>query len=181
MTIEYKIEESDFLTYQLFVASKSDRINKRRQRSKTLFPLIYITFGILGLVQGNISMAVIFLIIAALWFVVYPVWERQHYIKHYLGFIRENYKSRIDKYVSLHFSRDFILAKDEGSESKISTSEIEKISEIHSAIYITLKGGQSFIISKCKINDWANLTLQLKELANHVHINYEKDEKWKWK
>lgn len=30
MKIEYKIEEQDFLEFQLFTASKSDRINKKK-------------------------------------------------------------------------------------------------------------------------------------------------------
>lgn len=181
MTLEYKLEERDFLTYQLFIASQSERIKKRRRRSKTMFPLIYIAFAVIGLLQNKISMTLVFLVIAALWFFLYPIWERKYYIKHYLGFIRENYKDRFGKNASLQISDHFILTKDEGSESRINTSEIEKISEIPLAIYIRIKGGASFIIAKDKINDLQNLTSHLRDLANHLKINYELDEQWQWK
>ena len=36
MTIEYKIEEQDFLDFQLFTASKSDRINKKKRNGWVL-------------------------------------------------------------------------------------------------------------------------------------------------
>lgn len=63
MTIEYKIDETDFLIHQLFVASKSERIQKKRQRSKVKLPLIYIAFGLIFLFQDKVSLAIIFFII----------------------------------------------------------------------------------------------------------------------
>lgn len=55
MMIDYKIDECDFLTHQLFVASKSDRIKKKRQRSKIIVSLIYLAFGFLFLLQDKIK------------------------------------------------------------------------------------------------------------------------------
>ncbi len=180
MTIDYKIDENDFLTHQLFVASKSDRIKKKRQRSKIILPLIYVVFGLLFLFQGKISLAVIIFILGLLWFFIYPLWERQHYIKHYKGFIKENYKDRLERIATLEFNNDFILAKDNGSESKVLTTELEEIFEIASTIFVRLKGGQSFILPKDKISNYDTLKARLKDLANYLKIKYETDEKWEW-
>ena len=38
MTVNYTIDESDYLTYMLYVASVSDTIKRRRQRSKVIIP-----------------------------------------------------------------------------------------------------------------------------------------------
>ncbi len=166
MTIDYKIDENDFLTHQLFVASKSDRIKKKRQRSKLIVALIYVVFGLLFLLQDKISLAIIFFIIGILWFFIYPIWERRHYINHYKRFIRENYKDRLGRTATLEFNNEYILAQDNGSESKILTIELEEICEIPTTILVRLKGGQSFILPKDKITDFDKVKARLKELAD---------------
>lgn len=181
MTIDYKIDENDFMTHQLFLASKSERIKKKRRRNKINLPLFYFAVGLLSLFLDKISMTIIFFIIGLLLFLIYPLWERFHYIKHYKGFIKENYKDRIGRIATLEFSNDFILAKDEGSESKISTTELEEICEIPTTIFVRLKGGQSIILPKDKIANFDNVKTRLKELATYLQIKYETDEKWEWK
>lgn len=181
MTIDYKIDETDFLTHQLFVASKSARIKKKRQKSKIIVPLIYVAFGLFFYFEERISLTIIFFIIAALWFFIYPLWERQHYIKHFKGFIKENYRDRFGRSATIEFSNDFIIARDNGGESKVLTTEIEEIIEISSTIFVRLKGGQSFILPKEKIANFDNLKARLKELATYLKIKYVIDERWEWK
>ncbi len=181
MRIDYTIEENDFLTHQLFVASRSDQIKKKRRKSKVIVPLLYVAFGILLFFEHKFSLTIIFLIISLLWFFIYPVWEKRHYIKHYKRFIKENYKERLERSATLEFSNEFILAKDNGSESKVLTTELQEINEISSTIFVRLKGGQSFILPKDKITNIDNLTIGLKELASHLNIKYIVDEKWEWK
>ena len=181
MTIDYKIDENDYLIHQLFIASKSKRIKKRRQRSKIIVSLIYITLGLLSFLQDKVSLAIKFFIIGLLWFFIYPIWERRHYIKHYKGFIKENYKERLGRTATLEFNNEYILAKDNGSESKVLTTELEEICEIPTTIFVRLKGGQSVILPKDKIENFDNLKARLKELAKYLKIKYEIDENWEWK
>jgi hypothetical protein len=181
MTIDYTIDESDFLTHQLFVASKSERIKKKRKRNKIIVPIVYTAIGILFFLQNNLSLTIMFFIIGILWFLIYPIWEKQQYIKHYKGFIKENYKNQVGRSITLEFSKDFIIAKNNSSESKISTTELEDINEIPSIIFIRLKGGQSFILPKNKIANINHTKAQLKELANYLQIKYEINEQWEWK
>ena len=110
-----------------------------------------------------------------------PLWERRNYINHYAGFINENYTDRTGRIASLKFHNDYILAKDYGSESKILTTELEEICEIPSAVFVKLKGGQSLILPKDKITDFYKVKARLEELANHLKIKYNIDEKWRWK
>ena len=116
-----------------------------------------------------------------LWFFVYPIWERRHYIKHYKGFIKENYKDKLGITATVEFENDYILAKDSGSESKILTTEIEEINEIPTTVFVRLKGGQSLILPKDKIANFDSLKGRLKEIANHLKIEYIIDEKWEWR
>jgi hypothetical protein len=61
------------------------------------------------------------------------------------------------------------------------TTELEEICEIPTTIFVKLKGGQSFILPKDSITDFDKVKARLKELADHLKIKYDTDEKWEWK
>lgn len=181
MTTVYQIDEDDFVTHQLFAASRSASLNKKRKKMRLLIPIIYACFGLLGFIGNNYFMAVGFWIFAALWFFFYPLWIKHRYQKHYRNYVREHYKDRIGNPVSVELNDEYILAKSRGIESKVLTTEVEGINEIPSAIFVLLKNGQSFIFPKNKIAEMDTLTLRLKELANQLKVGYELNEKWEWK
>lgn len=163
------------------MASKSERIQKKRKRNKLLLPLFYIVFGIVLLVYEKPKGGLIFIGIASLWYFMYPLWERRHFRNHYEGFIKENYKERLGRAATVVFNHDFIMAKDYSSESKISTTELKEISEISSAIFVHIKGGQTMILPKNKLSNVEEVKTNLKELASHLNIRYTIDETWEWK
>jgi hypothetical protein len=181
MTIEYTLNENDLLTLQLFNASKSETIRKKRQRSRLRVPVAYAAMGLVFLFRDNLTMAIVFISIAPLWYFLYPLWERQQYIKNYKGFITDNQKDKIGKLVTLEISNDFIVGKDSGSESTVATTEVEAINEIPTAVLIRIKGGSTFIIPKDKISAFNALTNQLKELAVYRKLDYNIDNNWAWK
>lgn len=181
MVFTYKIDEKDFLIHQLYVASMSDRIKKKRQKSKVRVPAIYIFLGLFFVFLEVTSIGITLLIISPLWYFFYPIWEKGYYIKHYKGFIIENYKDRIDRNVNLEINNEFVITKENGSESKVLTSEFDEIVEIPSIILIKFKNGQWLILPKDKINELDLLTIRLKELAAYLNINYSLYLQWKWK
>ena len=181
MTIDYKIDENDFLTYQLYTASKSEQTIKRRERTKVIIPVFYLLLGFFFFWNEYSLFGVVFVILGILWFFMYPIWEKRRYIKHFKIFIKENYKERLGKIVTLELTNGYIFAKDNGSESKVLTTELEEICEIPTTILIKLKSGQSFILPKDKISNIDSLTSRLMALADYLKIKYEVNDKWAWK
>lgn len=181
MTIEYKIDGNDFLIYQLYTASKSEQTKKRREKNKVIIPLMYLLLGLFFFWDESSFFGVIFVIFGILWFLMYPIWEKQRYIKYFKIFIKENYKERLGKIVTLELTDGYIFAKDNGSESKVLTTELEEICEIPTTIFIKLKGGQSFILPKNKISNIDSVTSRLMALADYLKIKYEVNDKWEWK
>lgn len=181
MIIDYKIDENDYLTYQLFSASKSAHFKRKRQRNKIILPIIYVFFGLLFLFVNKSSLTILFFVVGFLWFFIYPLWERRRYIKHFKGFIKENYKDRLGRVATLEFTNEYILAKDSGSESKVLSTELEEICEIPTTIFVKIKSGQSFILPKDKIANIDNVIARLKELATYLKIKYAIDENWEFK
>lgn len=181
MIINYNLDENDFLTYQLFIASKSERIQKKRQRNRFLVLVFYILFGLYGYYTERTGLLVIFVIIAIAWFFLYPIWERKRYVNHYKGFIKENYKDRLGKVATVEINEAFILTKDETSESRVSTREVKNITDIGSVIFIRWDTSVSLVLPQNKISQFDQLRSYLKDLASQVNIDYIVEEDWRWR
>lgn len=181
MTINYYLDKDDFLNYQLYTASQSERVKKKRLRGRMVLPVIYLLFALLGFSTHRHGMMIGALIVAILWYFLYPLWDRKRYIRHYEQFIEAHRKEREGKKATLTFSDDFIYAVEGEMESKIPATEIEEITEINPNIFIKLKSGQSLILSKNKISEVAALTLFLKAFAEQRGINYFLEENWTWR
>lgn len=181
MIIEYKIDENDHLAFHLYTASKSKQTKKRRFLSTIIISILYGSFGLFDLINDKYVSGSIFLSLAILWYFLYPIWDRKRYIKHYNKFIKENYSEAIGRLSVLEIKDDFILSKDNNSESKTSTKEISEINEIPSYIFIKLKNGLTYVLPKDKISDYDLVKKRLHELSKYLNLNYNIDENWKWR
>jgi hypothetical protein len=181
MTLQYTLDENDFLTHQLYIASKSERIRKIRKRSRMIVSIAYAVMALLFYIQGKISLVIIFLIIALCWFIINPFWERKKYVRHYKKFIAECYKIRIGRTATLTINNECFVTKDDGGESKIIATETEEIVEIPSLFLIRLKSGQSLLIPKNKISNADEVKETLIHLAGFLKINYKVEDNWKWR
>jgi len=180
MILQYSVNENDYLTHQLYVASKSERIIKKRFKNKIIVPLIYVLLGILFYISENTNLALIFVLFSILWYFIYPIWERKRYVNHYKVLIMENFTEKLNHVATVELSDDFILTRDVGSESKVSTNEIVELIEISSLFLIKIKGGQSLIIPKEDTNQTEAIKLRLLELSKRLQVPYSEELNWKW-
>jgi hypothetical protein len=181
MILKYSLDENHYLIHQLYTASKSERITKKRFRNKIIVPLFYVFFGILFFVKGNTALALIFGVFAILWYFLYPKWERRKYANHFNAYIKENFTEKLNQVVTVELADDFIHTMDAGSESKVSTSEIVELIEISSMFLIKIKGGQSLIIPKEDTNHTESIKLRLLEMSKLLNIPYSEELNWEWK
>jgi hypothetical protein len=181
MRIEYTLDEGDYLIHQLFAASKSNRIRKQRMWFKVLGPILFAATGFLSFREGKNVESAVFFSGALIWFFVYPLWQRRYYKKHYQGFVRDIYKERFGQITVVELADDYILTKDQGSETKVSTDQVEEISEIPDMVFLKLRNGHYFLFPKDKISKMDLVILRLKELANALKIEYKVYERWEWK
>jgi hypothetical protein len=181
MNLSYKVDETDYLMNNLYIASNSETIKKRRQKTKLIIPIIYAVFGLYLMIVDEEILAIIILIFALLWFFYYPKREARIYLKNYRNMIRENFKDIFDTETTLDFFDEYMFLKDDVSESKIIISKIDEIIEIYAMIFIKIKGGQTIIIPKYKMGNIDIEKKYLKELADTLNIKYNYNEKWRWK
>ena len=176
MKAEYTIQEDDFLSHQLFTASKSKRINKKRKRD---WALLIIGFAICGGVfyfQANLAMALYFGLFTLATGLFYPKYFNWRYKKHYSNYIKEHYQKRFGETAILEINSDNILTKDKIGEGKINIKEIEEINETQNHFFIKISTGASLIIPKKEITNTNCLKEEFENIG--VHINNELT--WKW-
>lgn len=178
MKIEYSLSISDFLTYQLYTATKSKNINKNRHNAKLIPPVFFIFIGIYLSYRDNSPIGlVMFAVLSVLWFVFYPKYQKHKYEKHYKRHIDENYANRIDISTSIEFNTEYVISINKTGESKIKTSELKKLIELKSHFLIELNDKQTLIIPKTAIKEIERFKTKISDL----NISYEDNTKWDWK
>ena len=138
MTIQFSIDQQDYLTFQLFTASRSVNINRKRFRNKALIPLVYFAFGLWFSLQGQIIPVVVFFLVGVLWYLFYPKWDKGNFERRYNNFIAKNYKDSFNKKAEMIFQSDNFVVNDFVNKLKFNYKEIEEITEIGSMFLIKL-------------------------------------------
>ena len=142
--------------------------------------MIYFALGMFEFYLKHLIIGVVVFSIGILWYLLYPIWERGYYKRHFEGFIKEKYKGAKHGPVTIQFENDFLIIKDTGSESKVVLAVIEEMSEIDTLLFIKLRGGQSLVIPKYKLENIDTVTGYLRELAKKLGVNYTLETEWKW-
>jgi len=175
MELKYSLTKLDYLTYQLFQASQSKHLRKIKLITWFLIPVLYITIGIIGLVNLIISIGG-----SILWLIIFPYFTRWVIKNNYSKLIDEQLGNRIDKTSKISLENNKILLSDETSERKINTSEVSDIFEIASHVFIRLQQGVSIILPKDKIAK-ESVASFVSALENQTDINKTEMLDWKWK
>ncbi|MBB6128063.1 YcxB family protein [Mucilaginibacter lappiensis] len=179
MIITLVLNENDYLTQQLYVASTSKRSRRNRRKS---WLIVSIGFVVLGLcfTGSNEFYNYYFLGMGVLSFIFYPYYQRYKYRRHYQKNVSEMLQYRIGKPCEVNFLPDFILTKDVTGEGKMNTSEITEINEISSHYFIRTKSGETLIIPKAQIHSPSFVT-DLVAIFKNPNIMINKQLDWKWK
>lgn len=178
MTINFYLTPDDFLIHQLYTASKSELVNKKRRRNRLSVPIIYLIFSLMLFFIGGLSaLGGIFILVAILWYVLYPLYSKKRYINHYKKHIEEHYTNRINREVAFTIESDMLYSRDGVSETKIDTQEINQLVELKDQYLVKLKTNQSFIIPKNKVEDKETF----RSIFDQIAVEYLDETSWEWK
>lgn len=176
MILKYKIEEKDFLDFQLFTASKSERINKKKRNGWILLTIGSLAAASYFYANQNTAMTIYFAFVAIIFGLFYPRYFKWRYYKHYKTYIKENYSKRFGQIETLEINDDSISSKDKTGEGKINLSEIEKVDETDKHFFLKISTGLSLIIPKKELNNTDEVRTKFKVLG--LPVNDETN--WKW-
>ena len=180
--VEYTIDENDHLQFQLFNASKSPAVQKRRTRSKHLIPAVYIILGVfISMIEKSPYALIFFFVVGVLWYLFYPGWESKRYLTFYRNYIQENNEGNLPSLAHFEFGEGWIFVKGDGMESKIAFSQFTEINETENYIFLKLKAGLTYIFPLQKIQEREKLKEEFKTLAQTLKIRYNTEKDWVWK
>lgn len=180
MRFEYALDENDYLTYQLYSASQSRNIKSARLRSWVIITVAFLVMGFVGYANDYGSMATGFFILSGLSLVLYPLFSRWQYRRHFLKHIRENRKNQLGVTSALQFTDEGIELKDKTGEGKILKTELEAIIELQGYFLLKLRSGMSLVIPKNKI-DLPALEGELQSISANWGVPLIQKLNWKWR
>jgi len=175
------LDENDYLTFQLYTASKTPRIKKTRIRSWIFTTVTFACSAYLFYSSDNDFAGNYFLIITGLSLTLFPLYSRWRYKRHYLKYIRDTYKNKFGEKCDLEFGGETIVTKDRTGEIKINKSEIEEINEIKDFYFLKTRTGMNLIISKSKSDDIEQIKGEISKLAESYGIKHNVELDWKWR
>ncbi|MBT4969393.1 MAG: hypothetical protein HOM80_10340, partial [Bacteroidetes bacterium] len=170
------LEKNDFLLFQLYTASKSVRIKRKKIRSWILLTLGSIFFTFYFHLDNSQFLTYYFLFCSFLVGFFFPKYFKWRYKKHYLKNIKEHYSNRFGIETTLEFTDAGIHTKDKTGESKINISEVEIVNETMYHYFIKISSGMSLIIPKSKITEPKILMKQFEKMK----LSINKELNWKW-
>ena len=179
MTLQYTLNENDFLQHQLYVASKNKRIKQQRKRTWLIYSGSFLLLSLMFYQSDNKFLTYYFLIFGLLFLCFFPFYQKWHYKNHYKKFINENYKNRFGQAENISLTEDCIETKDITSESKLNLTAIENITETSDYFYIKMKAGGHLIIPKSGVESVDGLRDKLKRFANKLSIDFILNLNWR--
>jgi len=180
MKIDFNLNNTDLLTFQLFEASKSSIIKKKRNRNRFLVPLIYAGAGAyLHQTKGDMRVLAAFIIAAVAWVILYPAYSGWLYRKQFEKYIDKNFDTNKERIYSLELKQDALHYFDGEAEANFQYSEILAINELTSYFFIQSEDGKTVIVPKSEQND--RIKEFILELSSRCGIEITDFLEWKWK
>lgn len=176
----YKITAEDYLTHQLFGASMNKAIKKQRKRGLILWTTAFFILAIVFYLQGNKFLSIYFIAFGIGFFLIYPIYASWIYKRYFKRYVYKHFTESNLNNMILTIDEEEIVLFNGKERGKIKISEIEKIEEIPTHIFIKLKGGRSIIIPKLKIENKEELLNCVSFLSKNNSFPYIQILKWKW-
>ena len=173
LQIDYQLEENDFLEFQLFVASQSQLIAKKKRRSWLLLSLASTALTVNFIIKQGDFLAVYFGVISAAIILFYPRYFNWRYKRLYIKHIRENYVNRFGTIEHLEFLDNHLFVKDEIGEATINVSEVECVDEIPNHFFLKVSTGMSIVIPKNGLNNLNEIREEFQRLGIVINNHLE--------
>ena len=173
--MKFKLDENDYLTYQLFTASKSALIAKKKRNGWILAPLSFLILAVMFYASDNFPLTVYFVIAAIVTVIFFPRYFKWRYKKHYLKHIQTNYQNRFGTESELEITSDGIIYKDETGEGKNNVKKIKRVNNLPAHFLIELNIGTSIILPNNQIDEGTEL-----KTLNDLQLEVIDESSWKW-
>ena len=176
MNYQYTIKEKDLLGFQIYTASKSERINRKKNAGRIIMTLISVFLLFNFYSASNTAMTIYFSIVTITIWVLYPRYFKWRYTKLYSNFIIENYASMFNQIEFIEIQKNHLLIKNNTGEGKVKISEVERVIEVQNYLYVKFTVGTALITPKDQVSNYSEII----ECYKALNIPCIDELNWKW-
>ena len=180
-TFEFQYTEEDLLTHQLFLASQSSSVRKRRAKGKMFLMLIYMGLGLfIWSRNGPVAAAAYFILCLPLYF-LYAYMEKKQFERHFRTAVQSTLKEYPDQKLSVTFNDQSLQLRMGEHENIIPIKEITDVSELTNIYSFSTESGQSFYIPKKISNSAEDATTFIPDWSRNKQVAFSSQLAWRWK
>lgn len=181
MTLHYSITQEDLITYQLYTASKSERIKKQRRSTWIWVGALLLVFVFSERERNwDLISIIVFGAIIVLFVLFIHIYQSYYYKRHYTKYVLDTFKNNSGSGSTLVFNETNIEMTDSESSTTVTLASIERIDEIKDHFFLQMKQGGSIVIPK-RVNTEKDLNIEFHQLAKSLNIQFNSEPNWKWK
>lgn len=155
MKLKYHLTQSDLVKFNEYHVAHSAQHNKYRRKYRFLFPIIYFIFSIIFLLFDDFPLAMIFITLAILWFLFYPVWHNKRLREHFEKHVSETVGDFLEEPLIVELQDEGIHLSDYSGQSLYKYSAVGHIIENEGYTYIYIGKGMALILphDRLSMND----------------------------
>ncbi len=179
MTYTYSLDENDFLQYELYMASRNDRIKKQMTRGRVMNFIFFMSVGYFFFSGGNKILGSYFVVIGILMITVFPLYSKWRYKNYYKRQVRQSSSCRFNVPEILSVGADELAVSNDSGSMQIKISDITSVDETDRYLFLSVGQGEPIIIPKEKLSNIVDLTSRLNDIIPES-TPYTEDLQWKW-
>lgn len=175
MKFEYKLQEPDFLEFQLFTAQQRPRFYERQKNGRMFLAMVFAAMAIYFAYSKEWGMVVYFTLFSLVLFLFYPRYFRWRQKMHYLRFVRQHYRSDYNTTESFERKGSSITIKNTTGSGELKANDFDIFIETGTHFFLYMKSGSGIIIPKSEI-DSTEFHQELKAL----NVPLKQELNWAW-
>lgn len=172
----YTLSQDDLLTILIYDFSADPKKVKRRKRSVWILFACFSLFSIAAYFNEDVSLSVIFIVIALLSLLFGDVYLKYIYKKAFRKAIKNDLSGMVGSPIQVMFESDHIHVVDKVGDSNFQFSQILRVSEISDYFIIKLSNGHALGIPK--VSD--TLKNDIKNMVSSHNLPYKVNLDWKF-
>lgn len=177
MHIEFSLEVSDYVDYQMWVSGTSPEHLKRRNRNRLLVFVLYIILGAYTYYQNkNLLVSGVFVLVAFLWYLFYPKYSKWFFSRVYKRHIEATKAKSVGHTITLDINQEGIIGKEDGIVSNVPKSDLDQLIILPKQYLLQLENGATMILPRQAVDNATAFESALSNLG--MAINDQRQ--WQW-
>ena len=181
--MQITLNAQDFLIHQLFLATQDDKVRRTRLRNRLLIPIVFNGLAFICVWFNQPLISIVLFIMAIVWLVIYPIYDRRQYKATYLQQVQTNHQNEFEQPTQLSIQNQFLNIKDHKGSFDTPLNQIAAVTKLKTHYFVSFHSGHSLIIPQYLQNGKLNPELDafIEQLLTVGKLGITDNTKWKWK